>query len=151
MGIRVQGLERERVTRKRDVIFPQGLVGFEHAKRFRVVERGRSGRENAFFWLESKDARNLRFLALRPDRVPNLAYEPSFAAEDLAWIGCGRTERPEIVVLAARRGKRITANLQAPLVIHAATGMGKQIILDHESYATEAPVLLLRESAVGAV
>lgn len=151
MGLKVQPKSRERVARKRDVVLPQGLIGFEDVKRFRILER--TGREEgAYLWLEARDRRDLRFLALLPARLPAMGFEPDIPAQDLEWLGCARSrEDLELLVLAARRGKRIFANLRAPLVFNIKSGVGKQVILEGEEYSTEAPVALPERRSAAAV
>ena len=150
MGLRLQPKSKERVTKKRDVILPQGLIGFQDLKRFRIEERARS-EEGAFFWLEARDSPHLRFLAIAPSRLPGLSYEPELPAHDLEWLRCTRgAEDAEVMVLVARRGKKIVANLRAPLVLNGRTGIGKQVILEQDHYSTEAPLgLAAGRSALG--
>ncbi len=146
MGLKAQPKSRVRSARKRDLVLPQGLIGFEDVKRLRRVERTHA-EEGAFLWLEARDRPELRFLALLPARLPGLDYEPDISLQDLAWLGCARNrEDLEVVVLAARRGMRILANLRAPLVFNSKTGTGKQVILEQDHYSTDAPLTLARRS-----
>jgi len=110
------------------ILFPWGIPGFEHLKRFVLLE------EKAFFWLQSVDEEEVVFAVCDPFLYfPGYEVEiPSHECEILGLSGTG-----DVVVLAImsfRSSQEISVNLLAPLVINCKLRLGKQIILENTPY-----------------
>lgn len=119
------------VTEEATLTFPTGVLGFPEARDFTLVATSREG----FYWLQSLEHDTLTFLVLDPFlHVPDFSIE--IPDEDMGVLG---TEASEIIVLAvvtlpAGPDDPLTANLQGPLLINSAKGLGRQLILDDSPY-----------------
>lgn len=118
------------------IVFPYGLIGFPEARRYVLLEPQDSG---PVAWLQSLDMPELAFPVVDgtsvggayPDPTPEkLAHEAGLAASDLTVL----------VVVSARKGKGLSANLLAPLVIDLETRSGAQVVLDHRRFAADVPL-----------
>ncbi|MGI9625291.1 MAG: flagellar assembly protein FliW [Longimicrobiales bacterium] len=119
------------VTEEGTLTFPTGVLGFPEARDFTLVTTSREG----FYWLQSLEHDTLTFLVMDP-----FLHVPDFSIEiDDEEMGVLGTEASEIIVLAvvtlpAGPDDSLTANLQGPLVINSAKGIGRQLILDDSPY-----------------
>lgn len=106
------------------VTFPDGLLGFESARRFLAVPHGDG--ETPFVWLQSVDTPDLAFLLMPPAAVPNVpGYTALLPREiDIAcWV---------IVTVPPGRPRDMTANLAGPLQINMTSRIGRQLVLATE-------------------
>lgn len=108
--------------------FPQGLVGFENARRFTLFhEEGKP----TVFWLQSLDDPQLAFSVVPPESI-DVQYEMELSDEDCALIDLQDPAEAVVVVIlyreAADQGK-IAANTRSPLVLNTRSRLGMQKIL----------------------
>jgi flagellar assembly factor FliW len=122
---------------KKAIVFPGGMIGFPDAKRFVLLEPRESG---PVAWLQSLDVPALAFPVVDGTAVGEAYPEPSPAklAQD---AGIAAAELTVLVVVTARKGKGLVANLLAPLVIDLASRAGAQVVLDPRKYAAAVPLL----------
>jgi flagellar assembly factor FliW len=119
--------------------FPAGLYAFAGARRFALVPAGREG----LFWLQSLDDAALVFLLADP-----FAHRADYAADlpdaDVGALGAtgapGELAVLAIVTLPAERGGTPTVNLRAPVVLHAHTRLGRQLVLQDDRWGMTEPV-----------
>ena len=121
------------------VTFPEGIIGFPAAKRFRFE----SSEEIApLVRLRCIDGPGVAFLHVDPGLVlPD--YRPGFPPEALAAMGIVDGQ-PPLVLTIARISPRIeecTANLMAPLLINPATMRGLQVILESGPWSPRHPLV----------
>jgi flagellar assembly factor FliW len=130
------------VAEDRVMEFSQGLVGFPAARRFVLLERA-PGYPVA--WLQSLDVPALAFPVVAGEAVgPDY---PSPSAADLARrVGLGDQDVSVLVVVIARPGASLVANLLAPLVVDMQSRRGAQIVLDPRQYAANAPLVVRSEA-----
>ncbi len=125
------------------VSFPRGLFGFDHERRFLLVEQAHL---KPLVFLQSLNTRELCFLTM-----PALAILPPYklkvAAEDLETIGLLDGAQPaigtDVACLAIVRLKEeggVTANLLAPVVISLKSRRGVQAIAPDSDYSHQFPV-----------
>ena len=104
--------------------FPAGLFGFPECRAFVLVPSARDG----IYWLQSADHPSLAFVLVDPFAVTT-GFAVDLQPADLAELDAG--EASAIAVLAIvtlpRPGERPTANLQGPLALNLAAGLGKQL------------------------
>ena len=128
-----------RVEEDKVLTFPAGLVGLKELKRFVLLD---SPRDKPFRWLQSVDDPGTAFLTVEPT-VFRPGYRVAVHKEDLARLGIGR--RTEVLVLCIvtvqREPRRLTANLQGPLLINAESRIGRQLILVEGGYHTRHDIL----------
>ena len=109
--------------------FPAGLYGFEACRSFVLVPAGRP----ALYWLQSAEEPGLVFLLVEPGHFfPDFEVDvPAFDLDALAGAGTAPDDFAAfaIVTLGAQPG-RATVNLQAPVVLHAPSRRGRQLVLD---------------------
>lgn len=108
--------------------FPQGLVGFENARRFTLFhEEGKP----TVFWLQSLDDPQLAFSVVPPESI-DVQYEMELSDEDCALIDLKDPAEAVVVVIlyreAADHGK-IAANTRSPLVLNTRSRLGMQKLL----------------------
>ena len=102
------------------VEFPAGLPGFEHERRFVFI---RNEAHAPVVFLQSVWTPGLCFLAVPVGEV-EASYEVELGEEDAAVLGlaagegCGDLE--VLALISRREGEPATANLMAPVVVHAA-------------------------------
>ncbi len=121
------------------ITFPAGLVGFPRIRSFRLFEPA-GGYPLKF--LQSVDEPDISFTcmdvaAIQPD------YEVPLGEEDAAILAL---EAPiDALVLALvvipEDPRKMTANLAGPLVINGKTRIGRQVVLNTETYPLQFPIL----------
>jgi flagellar assembly factor FliW len=121
--------------------FPEGLPGFENCRRFVPLE---SNGSPGLIFLQSLEQPQLCFItvllrALWPD------YELSIPAEERELLGFEAAAAPAdemalLAVLSFVEGEDPTANLLAPIVVHARTRRAAQIVRQDGHYAVRAPL-----------
>ncbi|MFC5301425.1 flagellar assembly protein FliW [Azospira restricta] len=108
--------------------FPQGLVGFEDARRFTLFhEEGKP----TVFWLQSLDDPQLAFSVVPPESI-DVQYEMELSDEDAALIDLKDPAEVVVVVVLYRQeadNGRIAANTRSPLVLNTRSRLGMQKIL----------------------
>ena len=140
----VEAVELETVTVHNENIvdLPLGLLGFEHIKRYALLQ---NQHESPFRWLQVIDQPDLAFLVL-PALEVFPEYEPDVPAEDVRFLGLNSPDDAlvfNIVTLAAKGAG--TVNLKGPIVINRFTLKGKQVVLANASrYSIQHPLPLSR-------
>jgi flagellar assembly factor FliW len=130
------------VGEEKIILFPWGIPGFEHLKRFLLLE------EKTFFWLQSVDDEGVVFAVCDP-----FLYFPGYEVE-VPSVECevlGLSKESDAVILAIMNFKsprEIGVNLLAPLVINWRLRMGKQVILEDTRYEL-CHLLTLEKTATG--
>lgn len=108
--------------------FPQGLVGFEDARRFTLFhEEGKP----TVFWLQSLDDPQLAFSVVPPESI-DVQYEMELSDEDCALLELKDPAEATVVVILYREAAdngRIAANTRSPLVLNTRSRIGMQKIL----------------------
>lgn len=140
----VGAVEYEALAVKNENIvhLPLGLLGFEHIKRYALLE---NPHEAPFRWLQVIDNPDLAFLVLPAlETLPD--YEPDVPAEDVKFLGLKNPTDAlvyNIVTLRAKSGA--TVNLKGPIVINRFTLKGKQVVLANAArYSIQHPLPLNR-------
>lgn len=108
----------------------KGLVGFEHARHFRLVPH-RPG--SPFSWLQCTDIPGLAFAVVDPANVlPDCRIE--ITDDEAALLEISNPEQAAVlttVSLDLRRGF-VTTNLAGPILINTRTLVGMQLVLDED-------------------
>ncbi|MGE5579867.1 MAG: flagellar assembly protein FliW [Bacillota bacterium] len=115
--------------------FPEGLIGFPDCRDFVVVDYQVAG--DCVRWLQSVTEPALGFVTLDPKAVfPD--YDPEFCPTDLELLDSKPDELVLLsVVTVPRDVRRMTANLQAPLVINPKKRVARQVITTSPEYTTK--------------
>jgi len=112
---------------KQKISFSNGIFGFENIKEYALLNAS----QWPFFWLQAVEAPDLAFVLIdpiifRPDYVPDVD------ANDLAELSLKPDEKDKILIFAIvtvpSDPKKMTANLQGPIIINKELRIGKQLI-----------------------
>jgi len=122
-----------------DVIhFPEGLLGFSELRRFVLLD---DPSDEIFAWLQSCEDPSIAFPLLEPELFTS-NYNVQLTKHDLEFL-----ELPEragyrcfTIITIPQDPTQMTANLKAPIVIHAAKRLARQCVLQDNSLAIREPV-----------
>jgi flagellar assembly factor FliW len=109
--------------------FPRGLVGFEHLKRFALLD---SSKGPSVQWLQSLDDPAVAFLVSEPRTyLPSyeLRVQRGTPPERLSGVDAERAEIRTILHVD-RRTRRLHVHVQAPLLLDPASRKGVQVVTD---------------------
>lgn len=128
------------------LLFPNGLIGFEHARHFVLLG---DDHEPTIAWLQSVSEPDLAFLTVSPRRFVR-DYRLRAPQDELSLLLQEEEDEAFILAMAARHDQGWTLNLRAPLVINPIRRLGKQIVtLDEQSVQYALPTFTgrLRKTA----
>jgi flagellar assembly factor FliW len=110
---------------RQKVHFPFGLLGFESLHDYALLD----AEQTPFYWLQSLEVVEIAFVLIEP-RVFRPDYSPGVAPEELAEIGILKPEDALsfAIVTIPEDARRMTANLQGPLILNRETRTGRQCI-----------------------
>lgn len=120
--------------------FAAGLYGFDDRRRFALVPAGSDG----LYWLQSEEEAGLCFLLADPF-TRFAEYEIDLPEAELAQLGAPAApgELALLVVVTLGRDPRAsTCNLQAPVVLNAATRQGRQVVVPDPRYSVKTPLAI---------
>ncbi|MDR7414836.1 MAG: flagellar assembly protein FliW [Armatimonadota bacterium] len=139
MEIRTRHWGLQEVAEDRVIRFPEGIPGFPHCRRFVLL--GEEG--SAFLWLQAVDDPEVALPVTDPFRL-FVDYEVPLEEEDVETLGVSDPREVAVLVVITVRTDPLqaTANLAAPLLINAASRIGRQKILAHASYSVREPIPL---------
>jgi len=130
--------ERQRIR------FPFGVLGFESLHDYALLD----AEQAPFYWLQSLQVVEIAFVLIEP-RVFRPDYTLSVGAEELAAIGILRPEDALVfaIVTVPEEPRRMTANLQGPIIINKDSRTGRQSICSDPRWQVRHPILaeLVRE------
>ncbi|MFV1951924.1 MAG: flagellar assembly protein FliW [Nitrospinota bacterium] len=116
------------------IFMPAGLVGFEHIKRYVLLNYSKEG---PFLWFQAIDDPSLAFILIdplffRPD------YRINISKEEIAEIKI--TDEKDVLILAIVTlrddPQKMTANLQGPIAINTEKRIAMQLVLTQGQYTT---------------
>lgn len=115
------------ITEKSVIELKDGLLGFEGFERFALIPHG--GDDSPFLLLQSLDEPQLAFITMDP-KVFAPEYVPDVAPEDLTALGIADIAKAAVlaIVVIPEDPRRMTANLQGPVIINVATRVARQLI-----------------------
>jgi flagellar assembly factor FliW len=118
-----------------DVItFTQPILGFNAYRRFLMLP----GPSPFLHWLQSTEAGELAFILMDPcSVVPD--YSASVSKHDLAELAADDVSELEVhtIVVVPPDPSKIRTNLKAPVLLHRAQRLGKQVVLDRSDYPVQ--------------
>lgn len=118
------------------LVVKDGVLGFESHEKYVILEHD-SEETSPFKWLQSVENPDLAFVVMDP-RLIVVDYQLMIDDETIAKLGDDRFEEiiPMVIVnIPQDNPQNMTANLRGPILIHAETKQGCQIVLSNESYA----------------
>jgi flagellar assembly factor FliW len=113
------------VDERQKITFPDGILGFEDLKEYVLLDAS----QPPFYWLQSLDRVEIAFVLIEP-LVFRPDYSPDVEAEELAEIGIKAGEDMLVfaIVTIPEDSRRMTANLQGPVIINKKTRVARQSI-----------------------
>lgn len=116
--------------------FPEGLVGFPEYHKFVVMDF--EVKDECVRWLQSADEPEIGFVAMDP-AAAFPGYDPEFCPKDVDPLAVDSPD--DLVVLLVltipKDIRKMTANLQAPLLINPKRRVGRQVIVASPEYTTK--------------
>jgi flagellar assembly factor FliW len=127
------------VSEERIVTFPEGLLGFRDFKGYYFHEPAPGA---ALKWMQCVEVPALGFVVTDP-RLFKPDYTVSVAPAQLEGLEMEDPGDSEVWVILTipEDPRRMTANLQGPLVINAKRRLGAQVVIIEEGVTTKYPVL----------
>lgn len=110
----------------------EGIIGFEAKKKYVLLD---SKEESVFKWLQSTDDPDLAFIVISPE-VFHYNYKPEISEKDLNSIGIENLKEAIClaIVVVPEDPSRMSANLQAPIIINPKNLLAKQVISTNPQY-----------------
>lgn len=104
--------------------FVDGLIGMEECRRWALLA---DAQNTALGWLQSIERPEVALAVVCPRRfVP--AYRARVARRDVEPLGLSDAEGAHVLTIVNQAGDSLALNLKAPLVIHVAARLGRQIV-----------------------
>lgn len=124
-----------------DIIqIPDGILGFEHLKRFFIVD---PSDDTMILWLQSLDAADIAFPILEP-KMFRQDYKVHLSANEIRALRLDANAKREILVYCIltipEDISKISANLKAPIVINTKSQLGRQVVLQENEYPVKCSV-----------
>jgi flagellar assembly factor FliW len=118
--------------------FPEGILGFENIKQFRIVEKD----ESPFVWLQAINKPDLNFVLMDPHEIRE-DYNLKIPNSDLHFLEADKTTKLicYVIITIPQDPRKMSANFQGPLVFNPANKIGKQCISLHNEYTVRHNVL----------
>ncbi len=133
------------VIEESDVIkFVDGLIGMEGCRRWVLLADAQNA---ALAWLQSLDRAEVALAVVSPRRfVPS--YSCRVAGRDLQPLGLTNPNDAQVLTIISYAGDALALNLKAPLVIHLAERLGRQIVAkDDHAVQHRLPETTVRKTA----
>lgn len=111
----------------------EGLIGFEKIKEYVLLDVGKN---SPFKWLQSLKEPGLAFVVIPPTAF-RLDYKLAVDKKDLEDIGLKDPKEATplaICVIPHDDPSKMTANLQAPVIINSEKKIGKQVISTNQKH-----------------
>lgn len=135
----IENTTNDLVCGKPQIVFSQGLYGFEDYTDFELVE----SEHKPFMWMQSKKEDSLAFLVVDPFLFFT-DYEIDVDDKNLNELGITNPEDVyilAIITMSRTKPPSITANLLAPVIINKNNNKAKQVVLDDSQWRTKHDLL----------
>jgi flagellar assembly factor FliW len=104
--------------------FVDGLIGMEECRRWALLADAQNA---ALGWLQSLDRPEVALAVVCPRRFV-ADYRARVARRDVEPLGLNDANGAHVLAIVNQAGDSLALNLKAPLVIHVAARMGRQIV-----------------------
>lgn len=138
------------ISEEKIVTFQDGIIGFPEMKRFALLHDEERGAGAGIRFLQSLDEPGFAMpvmdpLAVKPD------YDPEVDDELLASVGDITEENLLVLVTVSIPGdlKKMSVNLQGPIIINIDEHKACQLIVENGSYPVKFPVYDILQAAKG--
>ncbi|THB62544.1 MAG: flagellar assembly protein FliW [Spirochaetaceae bacterium] len=131
MKIQTKAYGEIEVDARQKIVFPSGLLGFERLRDFVLMD----SHQQPFYWLQSMEIVEVAFVMIDPliFRTDYLVDPSPEELEDIEFQEGDELLVFSILTIPAEQ-RKMTANLQGPVVINKRNRLGKQLILNDERW-----------------
>ncbi len=128
------------------VIFPEGLLGFSHFKKFIFVS---DPTDDVFVWLQSCDKKEVAFPVIEAGFITE-TDKLALTAADRQKLALEELEVADFycIVRVTSEAEGMTANLKAPIVINQKDRIGYQFIMANQKLQVQFPVFEVLKNRV---
>jgi flagellar assembly factor FliW len=123
--------------------FPRGILGFPKHQNYVLIQ---PEYDSSFYWLQSVEVPDLAFVVTDP-----LLFVPDYTVpireETRLELAIQEISDAQVLVIVNKVGDMLTANLQGPLVIHATSRQGVQVVVSEKKYQTRHPIMPVGRTA----
>ncbi len=121
------------------ITFNKGIPGFSDLKNFILLDLQEY---EPFKLLQSLENDEISLIVTSPYEFFN-DYEIKLSEETIKNLKIDSPEQVNIITTVTLNSdvKKITANLQGPIVINTSNNLGEQIILDNSKYKVKSPLI----------
>jgi len=104
------------------------ILGFERLRKFALI---RHDSQSPFWWLQSAEDGTVAFVVVDPFMV-KMDYEPVIGDDDIRLLEIASPADVLVLAIVTIRKEPFaaTVNLRAPVIVHAAKRIAKQIVLE---------------------
>jgi flagellar assembly factor FliW len=106
------------------LVFPAGIPGLEDCREWVLLA---DAGNDALGWLQSTTRREIAFAVVSPQRFV-AGYQIRLARSELAPLELIDVRDAQVLAIVGKSDRGITLNLKAPLVIHLARRLGRQVV-----------------------
>jgi flagellar assembly factor FliW len=126
------------VDERQQIYFPFGILGFENLKDYVLLD----AKQQPFYWLQSSDVSEIAFVLINPF-IFRPDYEIDVPDEELQEIGIETYEDVLVfaIVTIPEDQKKMTANLQGPIIINKKERIGRQAIASNPKWKVRHQIL----------
>lgn len=124
------------------LLFPEGLIGFEHLRDFIVMPNEKEG---PLFWIQSVEDPQVAFVLTDP---VGFYYDYKILPDDLERKKLGIGEKADCHVLAVvtvPQDLKVTLNLAAPILFAPETNRALQVVLEGTTFSAKTPLPTMEE------
>lgn len=129
------------VAEEKMLTFDNGIIGLENMKKFVLLYDSEKGEGDTITWLQSLDDADFAMPIINP-YIVRQDYNP--IVEDEMMVSLGELNPEDLMVFTTIKVPaditKMTVNFKAPIIIHAKTRKGCQIIAENEDYLVRQPV-----------
>ena len=126
------------------LLMKRGLIGFESAKKFCIIQHRP---DTPFKWLQSVENPDLAFAVIDPSQFID-DYEFEMSDTDAFELELMNPEEAVVLTTVTIKPDEqlVTTNLAGPIVINSKTLVGMQLVLEDDKYGTQHVVAHAGES-----
>jgi len=131
---------RIEVSQENIVLFPKGLIGFEHLKRYVLLD---SQKGPSIQWLQAVDDPGIAFLVSDPKTfLPHFEVSPARTDCNQGHTARRALGPPKMLTLlhVDREKNLLHIHVQAPLLLDPVSRMGVQVVTDAETPSVSIPL-----------
>ncbi|MFJ9501221.1 flagellar assembly protein FliW [Brevibacillus centrosporus] len=118
------------------LFFEDGIPGFSHLQFFQLMQE----EESPFFLIQSTEEKDVGFWVIDPfSFFSEYKFELSEVAKEALRVE-DQSQIAVFTIITIRENNLATVNLKAPIVVNLSNRMGRQVILQEDTYSIRQPL-----------